>query len=919
MKMAKTLTIFTFLVLLLVARHSAASVIDAPHNNTNKITCAACHSYSLWWTYSPIAVTASDYQAEINTICLTCHDGSGSLPMAITHSSLAMGFFHRQALNDWSEGCTDCHDPHFQLQRDWEVTLPNDLYLVTGGIASGSITHQLDGSTDFNYINATADTNWQLPSTWGAKSTADRGLIMTVSDGNGISSYEVISATETLPNQGTMKVQGSIDIIYDAASFYLMYGQLIKSQIQTPMGPRNVKLFDPAGTVGAFVDQSAAPIKEGVCQVCHTQTNHFRFDGSGPDPNHTNIWQPVTRKCSTCHMHDHAFGHAADGGSECSSCHVSGKHVSMLNLEIDCSTCHNLTMRDAGGNLTLDVATSPACDNCHIDGAGGLPNQTDMRIGWNNGVYDLDCNGCHSSPPAYLSGTPKANSHISHPIHCNSCHYTTTGNPSLSITGFISHTNGIMDVNPAPTTDFSYVYDAGGSTCNNITCHGGNAATWGASITQTCQDCHVSTTDLDDHSQANGVGGVISQSQWMSTGHGRVTGLYPVSGYVGAGLTCEYCHSSTHFDAGNPYQLVNTQIDGQNGNCLICHKTGSTGYDPGTGLKNSSLTARVDSYHYGAKHETTANGGLFCWDCHDPHGDANLYMIHDEVSKQTDNTYGLPAETGPVVFTANLTGSDYAKSVAPFDGICNACHTTTDHYRTDTGNQHRSSQKCTICHFHNGTSVPTGFEPQATFFQISGRLMRLDNVTGQASTLLTIKEKSGQPYKDIYTDANGYWSTLLVDNCYDIFPAQNYRYQTYYSPLSKEVCLENLNVTFDPDHPPAAPVLVNELNHSNLGDTPTINVLLEWQPVLDPPTNGPVQYYYEITHNNIIQEAGFTTSTSVQFVANASTSYNWRVLAEDAVFPGRMGPYSAEDNFFIYWGNATCPDPAACSTTENDF
>ena len=46
-------------------------------------------------------------------------------------------------------------------------------------------------------------------------------------------------------------------------------------------------------------------------------------------------------------------------------------------------------------------------------------------------------------------------------------------------------------------------------------------------------------------------------------------------------------------------------------------------------------------------------GGKFCWDCHDPHGDTNIYMIQDEVATETDGTVGIPVTTRSVSFTKN--------------------------------------------------------------------------------------------------------------------------------------------------------------------------------------------------------------------------------------------------------------------------
>jgi len=266
----------------------------------------------------------------------------------------------------------------------------------------------------------------------------------------------------------------------------------------------------------------------------------------------------------------------------------------------------------------------------------------------------------------------------------------------------------------------TYTYQNGGGTCSNISCHNGGTAQWGASLS--CADCHLADADINGFESAQVAR--IDQSQWQTSGHGRDWGsnsttTYTVSGNPGAALTCEYCHDPqvSHNDGANPYRLANINgADGINGVCWACHKSGSAGYDPdGSGqafvLKNAANT-KVDSYHSGSRHGTGSNnGGKFCWDCHDPHGDDNIYMIHSQVSLTSDQNFGVPSSTAPVVFTAKNSGLDYAKSSGAFNGICNVCHSNTAHYTATSGDGHQSDQLCVNCHKHSGSN------PNEAFFQ----------------------------------------------------------------------------------------------------------------------------------------------------------------------------------------------------------
>ena len=232
-----------------------------------------------------------------------------------------------------------------------------------------------------------------------------------------------------------------------------------------------------------------------------------------------------------------------------------------------------------------------------------------------------------------------------------------------------------------------------------------------------CAGCHLTPEpDVDDYVFGNGIMATVNQAQWETSGHGLDSSLtYAVSGSSGAGMSCNYCHdySSSHDDAANPFRLVNTGGEnGVNGVCLACHATTATGVQPPDDdsgsypLVNSSV--KVDSLHYGLRHSETS-GGKFCWDCHDPHGDANIYMVHDAVSQVSDGTDGIPVTTVPVSFTSASTGTDYALSSAPFNGICQVCHTKTSHYRSNFGDNHNYHMKCTMCHRHNGGAADNAF------------------------------------------------------------------------------------------------------------------------------------------------------------------------------------------------------------------
>jgi len=457
------------------------------------------------------------------------------------------------------------------------------------------------------------------------------------------------------------------------------------------------------------------------------------------------------KTCGACHWvtaaaapaagsHQRHAGNGAGGlAIPCASCH--GTHGN--NDHVNGSVEWDLTGL-AGGGLYKGAAAGNSgniapsavygeCTNlyCHSNGTSLQPVFSVPRTVPVWGSAAIGCDGCHegvATGPSYPNGSPKANSHavhvVSNGIGCNSCHYDTTST-GTTITAPGNHANRVFNLAPNTAAGVSYIPTVGmpttASSCANISCHGGNSAIWGAKAR--CQECHLAATpDVDDFGGtfwSNGVVSKINDAAWSTSGHGRTTG-YP-SGNPAAGLSatnaCEYCHdySISHKTASNPFRLKNFSDATwkKNGVCMSCHAIGSTGVTVDGTLRNGAK--KVSSNHYGYGHSATSNSGQFCWDCHDGHGDGNIYMVHDSVSATSDTVTGAPAVSmSPVLFTAAVTGTDYAKSSVPFNGVCNACHTTTSHYTKTGGNGHNSTSRCTSCHSHNGKDAASAFVPSGS-------------------------------------------------------------------------------------------------------------------------------------------------------------------------------------------------------------
>lgn len=158
---------------------------------------------------------------------------------------------------------------------------------------------------------------------------------------------------------------------------------------------------------------------------------------------------------------------------------------------------------------------------------------------------------------------------------------------------------------------------------------------------------------------------------------------------------CNFCHNLHGGSYGqlNDYAVVEDL-------CLSCHSAaGPVQIDRDGTLV--SVPQGPFEVHDGAKH-TSPTG---CWDCHNHEGEAggNLSMIQE--SMPTPNSGTLP-----VVFTARTGLNSFADSVAPFDGVCEVCHTTTTHHRNTAGHEafHNARADCTTCHRHSGGFAAAG-------------------------------------------------------------------------------------------------------------------------------------------------------------------------------------------------------------------
>ncbi|MBJ6725375.1 CxxxxCH/CxxCH domain c-type cytochrome [Geomesophilobacter sediminis] len=507
---------------------------------------------------------------------------------------------------------------------------------------------------------------------------------------------------------------GSTGTLAPSASYGQCSNTYCHSDVQGPGGVGGPQNFATPTWGGAAL----------ACNGCH-QFDMTQPSAPGSHRKHftSTIWGQ-TPTCDTCH-----FG--AGGGT--------GKHAD-----------GNIDVVFAGGGSYSQSPNPPgngygscAGTYCHSNGTSFTAPFGAARLlpTWNQPLPS-DCSGCHgglSTGPDYPNGTPKANSHAQHVavnhLGCNACHASVTSD-GVTITTPGNHMVQKYFVAAGGGAAFSVTAlgtPASPTSCADISCHGGtgHGATWGASLG--CQDCHLSASaDLDVFSlpftTASPVGNV-NQAEWTTTGHGKTAGSYN-SGNPAAKLAgtspCLYCHDAGtgHNVAVNPFRMLNysSAAWGRNQPCQSCHAPGSAGVSAGGVLVNA--TVKISSAHFGVKHGGANNAGQFCWDCHDPHGDGNDYMIHAQVALSSDHGTGAPGSSAAVSFVLAQPGTpawgDFVKPGPAFNGVCQVCHTGTgasavDHFPAGGFDaNHNPGSSCVGCHSHNGAAPTLGFQPSGT-------------------------------------------------------------------------------------------------------------------------------------------------------------------------------------------------------------
>ncbi|MCP4675771.1 MAG: CxxxxCH/CxxCH domain-containing protein [Deltaproteobacteria bacterium] len=483
-------------------------------------------------------------------------------------------------------------------------------------------------------------------------------------------------------------------------------------------------------------------------------------------------WTQGSTSCSSCH--GHPDGSCADchaGGvtgwnpgeewkaampmypNEGPGMPRANSHMRHLFSDYSCDECHSNTVENG------------TCDSCHTTGIPpgnmGEMNHIDPVFHVNKvkdvvfkggGSYNPVTKTC-SNTTCHTGVDPQWGGSVGDEVLCLGCHGTTEGD--LDDFGELNGTRALIDQNEWAAAGHGRQSASGNYTSGNPPgnfpgnpcwyCHDNTVvhndetnpfrlkkhSQFEQRYEKECVYCHMQGNNNDEcygcHDDAESLAPQLSNIPGPPQDHTE---------YAGGGTSCvASCHATDEdqhdtgagtwtpeqqSDIKNQYQMMGVCLqcheNDSDGQCQSCH-TGpqyALGYDPGTG--HIAGVSKATSTHFGYKHwnqfETNGvwRGGKFCWDCHDPHGDTNIYMMQDKVATQTEGTFGIPETRSDVSFTRKESGMDYMRTEPPYTGLCNVCHTEAgQHYRFDYGDGHMAGRVCTSCHEHRyGDSHASG-------------------------------------------------------------------------------------------------------------------------------------------------------------------------------------------------------------------
>ena len=412
-----------------------------------------------------------------------------------------------------------------------------------------------------------------------------------------------------------------------------------------------------------------------ICQACHTNTEHFRNDGNGPDQDHTNVGLTMGTDCTTCHTHENGFAHGGGGGTGCGSateCHGTQdshpNHVLSFSqggmLGVGCDECHD-TNNFPEFKDGQPLSTTTVCNTCHspdgsYDGVGDPI--MGAKANWENGVYvaglilstgrDKWCAGCHDEVPSVING--------------------------------VAAPNVIGDEDSATNYGIGYGYYKSGHGLPTTDTYPGSGLVTELGVTgagMLCTACHDNNmVHVDgvartyDASAADGANNDYQNGFRLKTIDEHIPLNIPREPDTGFRQTdfrlCFVCHdSAVYTDQGNTYTNYRDTDGSSEGHAY--HLQGGTGGFAG------------NLYDSDWKDSGVWDSRISCPACHNVHGSTQLAMVRD--GKLVNKEPGIPIAYYNDSVTIEICSNASPLNIELGDGtgtmyfagvqtVCGACH-----------------------------------------------------------------------------------------------------------------------------------------------------------------------------------------------------------------------------------------------------
>ena len=504
------------------------------------------------------------------------------------------------------------------------------------------------------------------------------------------------------------------------------------------------------------------------CNGCHGQPPSVSTTGG---PNGSAAGYTRANEATTPHL-SHVGG-TGSYNYTCIDCHKGNSHASGSFSDVFLSPAGTLAASN-GATPTYNVAgLTCATTYCHSNGAPRGGSLVTVTPGWANGKGTIigtanECAACHGS-----ATTLATNAHMKHVnattgkgYACEACHGSVvTG--SSAIKDKSRHVDGFKNISFARNSVAMVAgasWNSSAATCATACHSNGKGAlvtpSWTAAATGACGTCHAATAPLigtnahpahftaaygplftaaatscaschtyTTETAATHVNGSVDTPAANCTTSCHKNGINTSTNWVAGRVTCESCHSGSLSVIGGvtaPDKTLNTTAGhGQatytgTPQCSSCHNanashiTGTLGVNMRLILPDDNsqcaschnVAGKVKSAFANMSTHFTVKGGsqdMLCKQCHDPHGSSNLSMVRTQLKGAWTN-----ATTYTIAYTNTATGLVNSSTNR---GLCQVCHTKTNHYRAGSAEVDHPTSGCLDCHSHRaagGAFKPSG-------------------------------------------------------------------------------------------------------------------------------------------------------------------------------------------------------------------